>query len=262
MHLLLLFLLFLQIRNGDGSVREATGTETGKSYVYTLDGHYESKSCNTFKYEMDAYIQGNTYGGKFKSLEEMGKSGCMHPVTESGVAISPLAYNYTNGLAGFYTDPKWSGYTCKSCAEVWDDPCRSQLRSKLVEIFDAQKVDAIVHLTFNQPPVTVGSNDPVGNGACAYSAFFPRAIVWQRHCCMHCRPRTCTAFAPLTLLKNGSSLTPAHLPALHSELQPEPLFRRSCHHRAGRLGLGQHQQLLPRLHRRCARGPAVHLPPL
>lgn len=45
-----------------------------------------------------------------------------------------------------------------------------KLRNYLIERMDALQLDALVYLTFNNPPITIGSNEPAGNANCQLSS--------------------------------------------------------------------------------------------
>lgn len=154
------------VRQPNGAITRATFRQIGSGSV-KYDGYFENvQGCAVFKFDMNDYLA--TAGTKFKSIDEIAATNCMHPNQYVGVRITPAAANYTRTT--YYTDPRFSGAKCKSCGDYQDCPCRMSLRDALIKKMDEMQLDALVYLTFNNPPITIGSNEPAGNANCQLSA--------------------------------------------------------------------------------------------
>ena len=111
-------------------------------------------SCGGFKYDVNRYLASHGDRIPVKSLEDIIKSRRYHPSVQRRLEQSQEAQE--NG-------PETAG--CKAEAEY-----RGRVRAAVVEVLDAQKLDAFVYPTWSNPPRLIGDlNTPHGDNSQFFS---------------------------------------------------------------------------------------------
>ncbi len=136
---------------------KAAGATIVDSVTVPLDSVRRAEgagSCGGFKYDINRYLA--SHGGHIpvKSLDDIIKSRRFHPSVQRRLEQSQEAEE--NG-------PETAG--CKAEAEY-----RGRVRAAVVEVLDAQKVDAFVYPTWSNPPRLIGDlNTPHGDNSQFFS---------------------------------------------------------------------------------------------
>jgi amidase len=120
--------------------------------------------CNTFKYELNQYLAGLGDKAPKHTLEEIVKSRQFHPSIQPRLETSQAANDIPGKTPG-----------CVARAEF-----RAQLRRAVMRLMDDNRLDALAHPTWSNPPRLIGDlNTPHGdnNQLFAPSTGFPAITV-------------------------------------------------------------------------------------
>ncbi len=137
-------------------LRRAGATVIDSVTVDSLDTwrRQQSGSCLPFKFDLNAWLAQQGEKVPVKSLDQVIKSRRFHPSIEVRLTASQ-AVDTPPGLSG----------GCKSREEF-----RAKLRTGVLEVMDAQRLDAIVYPTWSNPPRLIGDlNTPAGDNSQLFS---------------------------------------------------------------------------------------------
>ncbi len=109
--------------------------------------------CNTFQYDVNAYLSSLGEEAPFKSLAEVVASGLYAPYIEERL----------NGALAVAGPPDAQD---PPCLGVNDDPRRIAFRNAVVQAMDSYDVDAVIYPSWSNPPRLIGDlESPHGNNS-------------------------------------------------------------------------------------------------
>ncbi|KAL3161962.1 hypothetical protein ABBQ38_009042 [Trebouxia sp. C0009 RCD-2024] len=127
-------------------------------------GKWESISqdiCPNFREDLETYL--STSGSNSRTLLQIYEEGLYHPsVTQSitGPLFAPSNFSTADVLQ--QPSSKAAGFVC-TCGEFYNNPCRMEIRARLIESMDAMNLDAFIYPGWGNPPRLIGDLSQSGN---------------------------------------------------------------------------------------------------
>eukprot|EP00891_Asterochloris_glomerata_P007381 jgi/Astpho2/7381/Aster-01970 len=141
----------------------AYGYNNGSWYVgFGAEGHWEPASanaCPNFREDLEAYL--STSGSHYRTLQQIYVDGLFHPTVTSSMA--PPLYQNNFSTSAILQQPASikANLTC-TCGQFYDNPCRVEMRTRLIESMDAEGIDAFIYPGWGYPPRLIGDLSETG----------------------------------------------------------------------------------------------------
>ncbi|DBA94745.1 TPA: hypothetical protein ACH3X1_002294 [Trebouxia sp. C0004] len=150
----------------NGTVYNTThfGYNNGSWYTgYGAAGKWEPISqgaCPNFREDLNTYL--STAGSNSKSLLQIYEGGLFHPSVTKSITGPLFTNNFSTSAVLQQNASKAAGYVC-TCGEFYNNPCRMEIRTRLIQSMDAMNLDAFIYPGWGNPPRLIGDLSQAGN---------------------------------------------------------------------------------------------------
>ncbi|KAL0042039.1 hypothetical protein WJX77_001435 [Trebouxia sp. C0004] len=150
--------------NGTVYNTSAYGYNNGSWYTgYGAAGKWEpisQDSCPNFREDLETYL--STAGSNSKSLLQIYEEGLYHPSVTTSITYPLFESNFSTADVLQQNSSIEAGFVC-TCGQFYDNPCRAEIRARLIQSMDAMSLDAFIYPGWGNPPRLIGDLDQAGN---------------------------------------------------------------------------------------------------
>ncbi|DBA85173.1 TPA: hypothetical protein ACH3X2_005886 [Trebouxia sp. C0005] len=140
------------------------GFNNGSWYTgYGAAGKWEPTSqgaCPNFREDLNTYL--STAGSNSKSLLQIYEGGLYHPSVTKSITGPLFTNNFSTSAVLQQNASIAAGYVC-TCGEFYNNPCRAEMRARLISSMDAMNLDAFIYPGWGNPPRLIGDLSQAGN---------------------------------------------------------------------------------------------------
>lgn len=152
--------------NGSLITTGASGFNNGSWYTgFGAQGKWESintQGCPNFREDLEAYLQANTTRSRYRTLLDVYRGGEFHPSVTTSITGPLFQNNYSTSAVLQQPFARNASLVC-TCGEFFNNPCRMEIRQRMIESMDALNLNALVYPGWGNAPRLIGDLNQPGS---------------------------------------------------------------------------------------------------